>query len=58
LESEASPQLVDNFLEACSLASQFPRKRSRAHGEFLRDIAPQRPAMRQQLLSLGFDQSA
>jgi hypothetical protein len=35
---QAPPQLVNNFLEGCALASQSPRQRSRAHGQFLRNI--------------------
>ena len=31
LQGEAPPQLVDNVLEGCALAGQFPRQRSRAH---------------------------
>src|SRR5271163_2134219 len=58
LKSEASPQVVDNVLEGCALASQSPRQRSRAHGEFLRNVAPLRSAVRQQLLRLVFYQSA
>ena len=58
LQGEAPPQLVDNLLEGCALAGQSPRQRSRAHGQFLRNIVPLRFAVRQQLLRLVFNQSA
>ena|GEM_PF-4618108 len=58
MKREASSQLVDNVLEGCAFAGQSPRQRSRAHGQFLRNIVPLRFAVRQQLLRLVFNQSA